>query len=222
MGLNTKLGTLVAIGGFGLLSAAAAPRKAAFSVVVTRRNQEWIATCEAGCRWERVTASKPRLLGRSVWIDNTGIDTWGSGPVDTATTWGFKLTGGNDGWSASDAHGTSWSSLVYSCTAETCTARITDEGVEGMEAAWDSTVKIGWKVHAWSRYPQPGWRDGIISKASIPGGQLCPVVHPSGGVDVVLLIINAVDSLERQDPVTGAWHRVDMEAVKEKYKRCRA
>ncbi|MGH6738552.1 MAG: hypothetical protein ACREDY_05880, partial [Bradyrhizobium sp.] len=68
-----------------------APRPAHFSLIVQRSGSTWTATCQAGCHWGSLSATKPQLTGSTILIDNGGVSLW-STSADSAATFAFKVT----------------------------------------------------------------------------------------------------------------------------------
>lgn len=116
--------------GLAALTAARPARPEPFTLVLVREGTSWSATCEAGCAWETVASSRPRILGTSVVIDSRGI--YGSGPGDAQATFAFRATAdGANGWKATGLKGTAWKALTFQCATSPCRARISESGVEG-------------------------------------------------------------------------------------------
>ena len=114
------------------LTAATPARRDSFSLVLVRDGTAWNAMCESGCAWTAIGENKPRLFGRSIVIDNHGLQGWLTRP-DTTAAFVFRVTAdGQNGWKATGLKGTAWKELGFNCAESPCRARITDTGVEGV------------------------------------------------------------------------------------------
>jgi hypothetical protein len=116
------------------LTAEAPPQRDSFSLVLVRDGTAWNATCESGCDWTAIGSQRPRLFGTSVVIDNHGLQGWLTRP-DTTAAFVFRVTAdGQNGWKATSLKGTAWKTLGFNCAERPCRARITDTGVEVVQA----------------------------------------------------------------------------------------
>ena len=114
------------------ITAAAPTGPTHFSLTLVRDGSTWTATCEAGCAWKALGAHKPRLLGSSIVVDNTGVQLWGA-PHDSTVTFAFRVSAdGATGWRATSLGGTAWTALTFQCQRMPCRARITEAGVQGL------------------------------------------------------------------------------------------
>jgi hypothetical protein len=100
-----------------------------FAITLEHVGNSWSATCETGCAWTKMNSRKPRLFGRTIRIDDTGILQRGAGPSADATFSISFTADGDNGWKATGQRGTVWTTLGYRCATQGCRARITEDGV---------------------------------------------------------------------------------------------
>ena len=118
-----------------LLGAATPAEPVHFSMVLAREGRTWRATCESGCAWTAVSASKPWYQRARVLIDNAGIYPSATSAEETATFAFVVAPDGERGWKATSLRGTGWTSIGFTCGTDTgsCRARLTETSVEGIE-----------------------------------------------------------------------------------------
>lgn len=126
----------VALGVFALFAAVmgrenelagAAPARADhFALVLERSAKGWKAHCDTGCLWSDVSMT---CDGCDVQLDASGITLARSG-TRSASGFVFVLSSaGRGGWTARGVRGVNWRSLSWSCSRESCQARVDEAGV---------------------------------------------------------------------------------------------
>ena len=125
--MNRRIAGALAILSLGFLMAATpAKRIAHFRVILERHGSEWLAQCDSGCAWTKLSMTCNNNC--QVLIDATGVIAQPR-QATTDAAFGFVLSGSGRGWQAESVAGTAWTKVGWRCPWSTCRVRIDESGV---------------------------------------------------------------------------------------------
>ena len=125
--MNRRVAGALAILSLGVLMAATpAERVAHFRVILERHGSGWLAQCDSGCAWTKLSITCNNNC--RVLIDAAGAIAQPQ-QARTDATFGFVLSGSGRGWEAKSLAGTAWTKVGWQCPWSPCRVRIDESGV---------------------------------------------------------------------------------------------
>ncbi len=112
-----------------LMAASPAKRIAHFRIILERSGNGWLAQCDSGCAWTKLSATCSNDC--RVLIDASGVIVQPQ-QARTMTTFGFVLSRSGRGWQAESVAGTAWTTVGWRCPWRACRVRLDESGVKQM------------------------------------------------------------------------------------------